>query len=547
MIIYTNRLEIVPGALQKAQGAVLKWLQRKYPAAGIEASDVAPSSRGVRKLGHNEYIDVVAEGGSNESPDLWLLRLVHPDRTVSGREWQTDVGLSRDLDGSRRFLSIVLRAEDKSPLVRAKIVPSRPGLVEDLVESGALDPATPGVGLRSIDSEDAARAFGYECADAARQHLLLLVSPELHSGRYLVDPEVLRSTTIGLADVVRIAPGVDPFLLTNVLGRRYASWNGAVAFIYPASQSLGSRLEWQNVPILAERLEAAMAAGDDPIRSVIFPRVAHWANHRLGPLVVTAEAILEARFKRRMEEARLVINEKGAEAAEKGAEAAAARSLLEGAGELEEKLSNSVRDLREASARVAQLEEEVGDLSAELKGKEEQFAVAIVEAGRRVPLPLGMNLATARIARGFLEGRPKLRVALELLCAASGERVLVLESALKSAEEVDKIDKPTVLWAFDMLATLVGDYYEALVAGQGDIAGARLFGAGGFASKENALGPHGRRLRSFSYHGKDVFMETHLKVGAKDTPNSCWRCHFFWDAETRRIVIGHCGKHLDFG
>ncbi len=170
MIIYTNRLEIVPGALQKAQGAVLKWLQRKYPAAGIEASDVAPSSRGVRKLGHNEYIDVVAEGGSNESPDLWLLRLVHPDRTVSGREWQTDVGLSRDLDGSRRFLSIVLRAEDKSPLVRVKIVPSRPGLVEDLVESGALDPATPGVGLRSIDSEDAARAFGYECADAARQH-----------------------------------------------------------------------------------------------------------------------------------------------------------------------------------------------------------------------------------------------------------------------------------------------------------------------------------------------------------------------------------------
>lgn len=68
MIIYTNRLAILPGALPKAQGAVLKWLQRKYPAAGLKAVDIAPTSRGVRKLAPNEYIDVSTEGGTHESP-----------------------------------------------------------------------------------------------------------------------------------------------------------------------------------------------------------------------------------------------------------------------------------------------------------------------------------------------------------------------------------------------------------------------------------------------------------------------------------------------
>jgi hypothetical protein len=54
-----------------------------------------------------------------------------------------------------------------------------------------------------------------------------------------------------------------------------------------------------------------------------------------------------------------------------------------------------------------------------------------------------------------------------------------------------------------------------------------------------------RRLRTFEYEGKAVEMLSHLKIGVKPSIAQTWRAHFFWDAANQRIVIGHCGKHLD--
>lgn len=41
-------------------------------------------------------------------------------------------------------------------------------------------------------------------------------------------------------------------------------------------------------------------------------------------------------------------------------------------------------------------------------------------------------------------------------------------------------------------------------------------------------------------------MEQHLKIGVKDSPAEALRIHFAWVADERKIVIGHCGPHLDF-
>ena len=41
-------------------------------------------------------------------------------------------------------------------------------------------------------------------------------------------------------------------------------------------------------------------------------------------------------------------------------------------------------------------------------------------------------------------------------------------------------------------------------------------------------------------------MERHLKVGVRDSAATTLRVHFEWIAKEKRIVIGHCGKHLNF-
>ena len=52
--------------------------------------------------------------------------------------------------------------------------------------------------------------------------------------------------------------------------------------------------------------------------------------------------------------------------------------------------------------------------------------------------------------------------------------------------------------------------------------------------------------RTFTYQGRPFLMKKHLKHGVKQSVAETLRIHFEWVAEEKRLVIGHCGKHLDF-
>lgn len=46
------------------------------------------------------------------------------------------------------------------------------------------------------------------------------------------------------------------------------------------------------------------------------------------------------------------------------------------------------------------------------------------------------------------------------------------------------------------------------------------------------------------YQGRPIRIESHLKNGTKETSPQFLRIYYAWDAETQKIVIGSCGKHL---
>jgi len=95
---------------------------------------------------------------------------------------------------------------------------------------------------------------------------------------------------------------------------------------------------------------------------------------------------------------------------------------------------------------------------------------------------------------------------------------------------------------------LATSYVEDLMNGKGD-ADARAVFENAFAARESETvesNAAARKRRTFEYQGKSIPMMKHLKIGVKDSAAETLRIHFSWDAESKRVVIGHCGPHLDF-
>ncbi len=136
--------------------------------------------------------------------------------------------------------------------------------------------------------------------------------------------------------------------------------------------------------------------------------------------------------------------------------------------------------------------------------------------------------------------------ALLLLEMLYGKQVTILPSAWSSAEESAVFKKPDKAW--ELLLRLVTDYREAVQNG-GDSEAKKCFSDATFAPRESETvegRKSARERRTFRYNDKDVVMWKHLKIGVKDSITETWRCHFEFDANEKKVVIGHCGRHLDF-
>ncbi len=83
--------------------------------------------------------------------------------------------------------------------------------------------------------------------------------------------------------------------------------------------------------------------------------------------------------------------------------------------------------------------------------------------------------------------------------------------------------------------------------GTGDQHAKNVFGLKAYAASEaDTLSIDGKKRRTFHYLSQPKLMEKHIKHGVKDSAAETLRIHFEWIAAEKKIIIGHCGKHLDF-
>ncbi|MDB9311755.1 hypothetical protein PN462_01480 [Spirulina sp. CS-785/01] len=197
-------------------------------------------------------------------------------------------------------------------------------------------------------------------------------------------------------------------------------------------------------------------------------------------------------------------------------------------------------ELNRLKARHDRLQANKWELTAKLNSLQYQFGKANnSEAEPRTEL---QQLLIKAINRKL----PTLEESLLIISQLFPDRIVVLESAWKSARESAIFKNKN--GAFDLLWTLANEYWERCYEGQGDAQARKVFTNHSYAARESDTVERNQRakqLRTFYYQGEPIEMMKHLKIGTRNSLADTLRIHFEWKPEEGKIIIGHCGKHLD--
>jgi len=523
MLIYCCRISLVPSSPESdLLSAVGDWLAGKirepFPVGTLQVD-------GQKRLsGHNAEWLGVDHGGKR----WWAMRYSHPDRATKGREWLTEVGVCRK-PGSFEC-SVLLQTRESSALVDPTVETTRPKLVEDIFARCHIASDTVGGKPQPLRVQDA-DGFLYEVSNPERNYPIIQISYDADGG-YLVEPSRLASQLAGVANVVFIPADVDTFALEDALGGRYSCYHGAVNVIWPRSRLLRDEAA-PILRIMAHQIESVLARGKRP-ESLLLAFVCHRMNDLYFQTHVSPEMVQAAKHRAALEEA--------------------LRSAAKPDPEMTELLKLVDKDQR---GEISQLKSERDDLIAErneardhvrlLEGEVESLKANLAKMTQRAPATVASGQAERMrtLVREIASSDFSLELCLRVLTDLYPERLVVLDSAWKSAREAAAFRDPRR--AFGLLDKLCTDYYQCLVKSTGDTEARSVFGNAYSARESETVeaNKRARKLRTFQYKGKPVEMMAHLRIGVKDSLAETWRAHFLWDPDAQKIVIGHCGKHLD--
>lgn len=537
MLVYANKFVFEPenGAEQIIQLAA-KWVGQRARQR-VDAERLAEGIRELRlKDGSTLTSCATMSVGNNVAyPYVFGMQLSHRDDKVPGRKWITEVGLRQESAGKPIECSVLLKTDEVSARVTDPIQVTRPKLVQQLIQECSPIGQTPGLNVKRLN-EESALAFLHEVERDEREHPIVLISCD-REGIYPVEPERLRSMLVGLSDVVEVPASVDTFAIEEVVGRRYIAFGGAINVVFPSRK--GDRGWFCETVLFRPSAIADFQTEGKKVESEVLAAITHRTNlpyswRHISPEMVN-QAVLRGQLARMLERAKnsnnseelgeyiALLESADQELLTKDAELARIR------GEYEEK----EREARKLQADIANLKHALSGRQASEDSQDDDVVEALA--------PLRESMAAV------LKGNPSLQQVLELISSLYVERIVVLDTAINSAKESDRGGFRFGGKAFELLSKLANEYWQALADGKGDQHAKAAFGHNAYAQNEGqALSGPGKLRRTFAYHGKTFLMEKQQKSGVKDSMAETLRIHFEWVAEEKRLVIGHCGKHLDF-
>ncbi|MDZ4688835.1 MAG: hypothetical protein SH850_27485 [Planctomycetaceae bacterium] len=524
MLIYCARLSLVPSSpVSSLMAVTAEWLRSKTHEVITENELAVDGERRAKDGSSVEWLAAMLDG------EEWRgVRYAHPDRQVEGRQWVTEIGVRR---AKAVFAcSILLRTHEVSASVDPNVQTTRPKLVEEIVKRCKLAADTCGGAPRTLRLDDA-EAFLYEVNNPDRQYPLVQISPTL-DGNYLIGPERAASQLAGVAVVAVIPPDVDTYALEETLSLRFSSYRGAVNIIWP-KVGVGAAALVPTYRILDHQIAEIRARGGEPEKKLL-ASLCHRMNEVYARDHITPEMVRSIKHRAALADAR-----QSAANTDPDME-----SLVRQVDEDQRAEIESLKaKLKARDGEIATLEEKLGESETTVESLKASLAA---KTGQVASAPDSALPAEARDALHKAMGKDAgLFDALKTLTLLFPDRIIVLGSAWKSARDADEFKYPRK--AYDMLHTLCSDYWEAMANGKSDAEARSCLGQA-FSAKESETverNKNAKKLRTFRYKDNPMEMMMHIKIGNKDSVADTFRAHFEWDGTCRKVVIGHCGKHLD--
>jgi hypothetical protein len=413
----------------------------------------------------------------------------------------------------------------------------RPIIVHHLTKYCKPSIDTPGLEAIHIKESDTLEALIYEIENDRRRHPIVILRAD-EDGIFPSDVQKLTGFVKTLASVILVNGNIPEMVVRRILGKYYLS-PGTIGIIhaYTKRNSSGSpRIQ----KIQLEEIEKWKE--NNSIEKEILSYVTHLTNLPMswGHAGVTE---IEEENKRRLFR-NLVNNHNKAKSKVETLE------FLEGyIGQLEheiEILKKQKHEAEEISLATDVANSSLNDEVRHLKYRNQTLQDILDNSNHYTDLSNGdipEEISKALVTS--LEGEPRPVDALLVIQSLFKERIVILPSAFKSAEESECFRNKGQL--FNILFKLATDYWEALSNGKSDAEAKDCFGkvyaAGESESTEKRQ--KAREQRTFIYNNEPIVMMKHLRLGWKESTADTIRVHFEWIAKENIIVVGYCGPHLD--
>jgi hypothetical protein len=483
-------------------------------------------------------VETRALAGDGETPEMWAVRYDHVDASVSARRWTTDIGVTQI--GARDWrvsvaLSHWLRPDYVGP-EPARPDASSPGVIVRLMEGSRWTCHVGGVRVHAVPTTlqvGRANQFVRMLRDTRRMVPVVLVSCDRATGTPKIDAVRLSRALAGTA-VVHIAASAEcDDELEHFLPFAFRSPNGMVRVYAP---NLDLTREWTSVRHPSFSPQEIDDVGDDKIAARIV-RELTWRGDRRGlRSSMTSIADIDARVRNlRLTELR---NSAGTVKERK--------ELLELYEKANEDLENDkkrlVRQLTSERKERERLENSAMGRSYDV----EQLLAAAYRArheARKAERALGAVLE--------LEEWPVEPAAVAALAATLyADRIVFADQGMRSLEKSDFGtcgDACAVLWrclramATELHGLLMGN--PAAQNADKEFRSRTGFELAWTETKSTKRDNKLMALRRIRYGAQDVDITPHVTWG--DRAPKLLRVHFHVDRQNGKLVIGHCGDHLD--
>jgi archaellum component FlaC len=536
MLVYVNNF-----LFEQAQGPdkivrlVAQWVGRRATSY-VDPTRLADGIRELKlKDGSTLSSHATCSSDKGRTYPFWFCaQLSHRDEKISGRRWITEIGLHQEADGQPIECSLLLRTDEVSARVTAPIQVTRPKLVEQLIQSCNPLGQTPGLKVKQLTMESAS-AFLSALERDERNYPVAILSAS-RDNEYPVAPERLRSILVGLADVVCIPVEEDTFAIEEVVGRRFMAFGGAINIVFPGRQ--GDSGHFYDTVLLRPEEIANLHKSGHSIESEVLSTITHRTNLPFSWRHISPEKVRQAAL--RLQLTQMIERVKAGDQSEELTQYVA---LLESA---DQELQSKDKELALIHSKYQEKEQEVRELQANISNL--KHVLSGLQSSDDGGDDVSEDLAPLRDAvAAVLKGSPSLQQTVDLIATLYSDRIVFLDTAKGSAKESDRRGFRKGAKAFEMLQKLATEYWQQLADGKSNQQAKAVFGQNAYAANEaSTLSNDGKRRRTFNYRGRDFLMDTHLKDGVKDSQAETLRVHFEWLAHEKKIVVGHCGKHLDF-